>query len=120
MKRDMDLVRKILLAVEELPPTIVQPRTLSIPDASDPIVNEHVHLLDEAGLIEAIDASTRGSAAWIPMRLTWEGHEFLESMRNESVWNKAKSELASRGLGFSFDLMKAALLTAAKHLLSAA
>ena len=58
MKRDMDLIRQILFAAEEREPQLGWSE-LEL-EASDVIVSEHVHILDEAGLIEAEDLSDKG------------------------------------------------------------
>lgn len=35
---------------------------------------------------------------WIYASLTWDGHEFLDSIRNDNVWIKAKEGIKSKGL----------------------
>ena len=47
-------------------------------------------------------------------RLTWDGHDFLEHSRNDTVWKKAKASIAERGVGFSLDVMLAVLKATAK------
>ena len=42
----------------------------------------HVKLCDEAGYIEALSSGKNGMPAFI-QRLTWCGHEALESLRNQ-------------------------------------
>jgi len=41
----------------------------------------------------------------------------LDAARSETVWNKAKSELAKQGLALSLKLLKVALVTAAKGMI---
>ena len=55
-------------------------------------------LLDEAGLIEAIDLSSRNGPAWLPQRLTWAGHEFIEASRDESRWHKALNLMKEKSI----------------------
>ena len=86
MKRDMDLVREILLAVEE-EPSYRSKINLEIAGHSREEVSYHVLLLAEANLIEA-EVSARQAAEHKPKRLTWEGHEFLEAIRQETRWKK--------------------------------
>ena len=38
-------------------------------------------------------------------RLSWQGHDFLDSIRDPEVWNKTKKGAAAAG-GFTFDLLK--------------
>jgi len=42
-------------------------------------------LLHEAGFIEAMDLSTLGGICWKPTRLTYNGHEFLDAARSDTV-----------------------------------
>ena len=90
MKRDMDLVRKILLKVEGLP---FDGRfyDVSVEGRSDDEITYHVMLLHEAGFIEAINLSNLGGTCWKPKRLTYSGHEFLDAARSDTVWQKAKA-----------------------------
>ena len=115
MKRDMDLVREILLKLEDqtgaddyLEPEQVQGR-----DPEE--VSYHIHLMYEAGLIDAINDRGVGSH-WIAMRLTWEGHEFLEASKNLTVWNQAKRIIAEKGGGITFVLIKELLPKLLKNL----
>lgn len=90
MKRDMDLVREILLKVEDLPfdggfhDIAVEGRTADE-------ISYHVMLLDEAAFIEAEDLTTNSGVCWQPKRLTYSGHEFLDAARNDTIWEKAKA-----------------------------
>jgi hypothetical protein len=71
-------------------------------------------LLNEAGLIVAVDASSMQDIQWIPQRLTWQGHEFLDSSRDNNVWNKAKEIMAKTG-GFAFEIAKPLLIILLKQ-----
>lgn len=86
----MDLIRQILLKLEEAPYTGGWANLEIEKGLDDDVYAYHVQLLHEAGLIEAQDLSTLHGVAWKPKRLTWEGHEFLEAAREPSRWEKAK------------------------------
>ena len=104
MKRDMDLIRAILLKIEEQgSPTLAKPPTIEGADA--PSVAEHLRLLYEAGLIDAAEhRRLAGAPLYLDMRLTWEGHEFLENVRDPQVWSNTKAAAQKVG-GFSFGLI---------------
>ena len=112
MQRDMDLVRLILLEIEK---SSEDPRSeirLQIPNYTSEQVSYHVMILDDADLIEACDLSTMGSGSiWLPKRLTWSGHEFLDAARNDSIWKKAKEKASS----MNFELLKELLLNLARQ-----
>ncbi len=110
MKRNMDLARLILLAIEQSDDD--EPASIQLPtDQYDDLhISLHVRLLHEANLIHAIE-STRGfnsSSAWIPHSLTWQGHEFLDVVRLGEIWENLKMEEAKFGgdlpFGVLFDL----------------
>lgn len=86
MKRDIDLLRRILLDLES---------GSSVHDAGeDPqTLHYHIQLLHDAGLIVA-DELVPGQ--WWPERITWAGHEFLDLARNDISWNRTKCNVASK------------------------
>lgn len=38
--------------------------------------------------------------------LTWEGHEFLDKIREDTVWNKTKDLITKKGLPMVLDVVK--------------
>lgn len=110
MERDLDLSRSILFAIEKDEDATGHGFIcLNIEGYTKEQVSYHVQLLDEAGLIEAEDLSTLNSFQWEPRRLTWHGHEFLDSARSDNLWSKAKEEMESIG-SFSFQVLLQILL----------
>ena len=114
MRRDLDLIRKMLLAVEEAPTGFAP--DLKFEGHTDAQVGYHAFLLIDAGLAQGADATTHGSEGpeAIILNLTWEGHEFAEAARDESRWRKAKSIVAEKGGGITLDVMKALLVSLTK------
>jgi hypothetical protein len=98
MKRDMDLVRKILLAMNDHEHGFVM-EELELDGYTQEQIGYHCFLLDEAGLIQASDVSTDDtpSPCALPVRLTWEGHEFIENAQNDKVWGQAKEAVGKIG-----------------------
>lgn len=109
MKRDWDLIRKILIATEELSESNSILEANAISDYSSDIVNYHYWLLDQAGLVKAIDASTTMTKELFVISLTWEGHELLDKTRQESAWIKVKNIIMNKGLDLSYEALKVAL-----------
>ena len=50
-----------------------------------------------------------------PVSLTWQGHEFLETSRNDTFWNNAKTITKSKSGGLSIDIVKALLIAMVKE-----
>jgi hypothetical protein len=90
MKLDKDLVREILLAVET---SDHDPRgwmNLDLAGHSLQELSYHVQLLDEAGFLEAQELGSHDGYEWQPKRLTYEGHEFLDTIRDGEIWRLTK------------------------------
>ncbi|REG83640.1 DUF2513 domain-containing protein [Marinomonas pollencensis] len=113
MKRDMDLARKILLAVEEKDDHVI-PFVPAIENYDKKQINYHIQLLDQAGLVESKSSSTLADGTkWSIKSLTFSGHDFLDASRNDTIWSKAKESIKSKGLSLTLDLLKMALNDAA-------
>lgn len=110
MRRDMELVRQILLQIEEKGVDPLGPVYLHIPGRSDDEIVYHVQLMAEARLIHAVDASHMGGSYWMPQSLTWEGHEFLDASRDKGVWTTALKRAAGAASGLSFAVLQALLV----------
>ncbi len=105
MKRDMDTVRKIILATAALPYS----KTLdSLNGVSAEEFVTHAIWLQEAGLIEADAQAGSGSYAQyaIVSRLTWDGCEFADAIQDDTLWTKAKDVVLKPGISFTFDTLK--------------
>ncbi|WP_417461517.1 DUF2513 domain-containing protein [Kordiimonas sp.] len=118
MKRDMDLIREIMFAVEESDHDPLSWMTLSIDGRSQLEVSYHVQLLDEAGLITAVDLSSSDGLHWEPKQLTWDGHEFLDNARSATTWKRVKQIVAERTGSASLDVIQNILTEQATALLT--
>jgi hypothetical protein len=108
MKRDLDLVRKLLIYFEEKPdPKVTE--NLQIEGYDDLVVQYHLNLMYDARLLncEAVCSSTTPGRIIevLPFDLTWEGHEFLSKVRNEGVWQRIKSTITTRGGSLAFSVV---------------
>lgn len=104
MKRDMDLVRSLLLKLEEYPHGY-PPSSIEVNGHSNEEIGYHFLLMAEAGLIvgNEISALEAASPSAIPTRLTWYGHDFLDACRDEGRWKKAQGIFAKVG-GVTMDV----------------
>lgn len=84
MKRDMDMVRNVLLFMEQSDDHafIFQEIAEGVEGEPDAII-AHVVMLRSAGFLEE---SQRGV-----VRITWAGHEFLDTIRDPEIWRKTKT-----------------------------
>lgn len=105
MQRDMDLVRQILLEVEQKIGAL-DAKEIEIEGAEPNTVNYHVGLLVDAGLLRAENVTSMGRLEYLVQGLTWEGHEFLDASRNSQIWEKAKAVWTEKSLTLPFEVMK--------------
>ncbi len=107
MKRDLDLARQLLLDIENRGAdcSVSVLRTGSSQDCEEGI-RYHLRLLIDAGLLKEIDRTSAG----IPcVRLTHDGHEFLEICRSDSRWREAKLICQERTGGLSLKVIQGLL-----------
>jgi len=103
MKRDMELIRGLLLELEGEEPK---------PDLakwSDKQKAYHAALLVEAGLANgnSIENYYQEEKRAVELhRLTWAGHEFLDAARDEKRWKKVLSVVAKAGGSVTFPILK--------------
>lgn len=110
MKLDKDLMREILIAVENDSDPAPNAIILNMPEYDEQVVSYHVMMLAEAGFLEAMDVSVKGELAWYPRRLTYSGHEFVATIRDGEVWGKTKSvagKVGGASVAFVWELAKA-------------
>ena len=106
MKRDMDLIRQIVLATAELEYGAV---LTELPGVAPEAFATHVAWMDEAGLVKATHKEGGGGSMAtfaVVFRLTWAGCEFADAVRSDTLWNKAKSNILKPGISYTFDVLK--------------
>ena len=68
----------------------------------------HCKILKEAGLItnyKALFASNHIVGFGVGS-LTWEGHDFLDKIREDTIWNKTKGLIKNKALPMTLDVVK--------------
>jgi DNA-binding transcriptional ArsR family regulator len=94
----MDLVRNILITIEADATETLGHLELVIEGRSDEEIAYHLTLLSEAGLVDArVQHFMGGGSAHLAHRLTWQGHEFLDSVRDPEIWRQTKEGAKKAG-----------------------
>jgi Hypothetical protein (DUF2513) len=107
MQRNMDLIRLVVLNAECGQP---YPEIIGFtPEA----VKYHQMLAIEAGLLAGTHNKFIQNATEIPSYVfiedvTWEGHTFIEAIREDTNWNKIKNYLIQEGKLLSVETIKVA------------
>jgi hypothetical protein len=104
MKRDFDLIRKIMTDIESMKP-FEQQQSFTYDGFDSATINQHIALLIEAGLVDGKAHETNQRRHVIVEDLTWAGHDFLDAMRDDNIWNKAKEHILKPGASFTFGIL---------------
>ena len=99
VQRDMDMIRDILVLINDGPEydgtrefTYSNSEEFGISNHSTEEVAYHLALLINAGFVDG--AVLHGVPMHVIRQLTWNGHEFLDNIRDPGIWNKTKERLA--------------------------
>lgn len=105
MKRDMDLIRRITLELDDLGHGKAMAGLDGVDKADFAM---HVVWMEEAGLIKAaIQEYFSGETPSVHVqRLTWAGCEFADAVRSDTLWKKAKDNVMKPSMSFTFDVLK--------------
>jgi len=98
MKRDMNLIRGLLLAAEN-----GDLDEFAKGRDQDEVVY-HCRLLSEAGFIEGRPTAGNG---FLFLKITWDGHDFLDSIRADNIWRETQEKLEKVGGSVALDTVKA-------------
>ncbi|MBS0463496.1 MAG: DUF2513 domain-containing protein [Proteobacteria bacterium] len=104
MKRDWDCIRAILRALEarEDAGGCVHPGAVT--GWSEDVVSYHTHLLEQAGLVEAICKNQPNQRLFCMARnLTWAGHELLDKLASQTLWNRITACARDKSIALSFE-----------------
>lgn len=108
MQRDMELVRNILFTLEAKEHTGATVR-LQIEGYSGENVAYHCKMMCENGLIDFYDENRMGNGKLFHYTvgdLSWDGQDFLDKIRQDTVWNKTKTVIRDKGLPMVIDVVK--------------
>lgn len=117
MKRDWELIRQILLKIEESNGQHIMAEEMGVYPKNWVIYN--MKMACQGGLIEGEgrDYLDGGGGFFIATGLTPKGHDFLDQIRAEKTWAKTLELIKEKGLDLSFDTIKAAASAAVSSML---
>lgn len=120
LARDMDLIRDLLLRIERgersfntVAEEIAEALGIDggMPAREAAGLENHLHLLEDAGFVKF---QKDLSGCWYAERITWDGHEFLMTIRDNEVWRKTKdaaSKVGGASVAFLWEIAKAEVKT---------
>lgn len=123
MKRDMDLVRQILMFAADKPTADLSDE-LHFGEYSEAMVLYHIKLLIDAQLLDGEPEGFIGGG-YIYCRprignLTWAGNEFVDAAKDPTVWQRAMTHVIKPAAGFTFSALLEYLKTQALQRLAGA
>ena len=97
MKRDDDFIRQLLLECEQSDDIHLVARLRLNPSNDELKRYHHIKLLCDAGYFTPVGKHV--------YRMTNQGYDYLEAIKNETVWAKTKEEVTKLG-GATLDMIK--------------
>ncbi|MFU0524799.1 DUF2513 domain-containing protein [Gardnerella pickettii] len=107
MRRNMDLVREILIEVSKSDKEV---RASDIAEKSSKYSLEeiiyNIKIMGEGNLINVyIDEREVGVVDAYIMDMTWHGNEFLDSISSNEIWEKIKNNFSDKIINIPFDIL---------------
>lgn len=106
MKRDMNLIREMLLWAEKQEHGFIYENP-EIDGYSAEEIGYHAHLIGQSGLAivhSDTDLSSLSPSAFISS-ITNEGYEFIDVAKDNNIWAKAKETVLKPGVSMTFSLL---------------
>ena len=105
MKRDLDLMRNVLLHVEADDWGHDYAANIKITGKEMADVIYQAMLAWDNGLLDATDSSTKDGPNLYVRRLTSKGHDYLDYVRDQSAWGHIKRALSESALPPTVDMV---------------
>ena len=107
MKRDMDLIRKIVLHMEDAPTGFAP--SMEIDGYTAEQIGYHAYLIVDAGLANGTDGTSFDSTGpdYMLNHLTSAGHDFADSARPQFIWDDVIADMRNNGIvSATIDVLK--------------
>ncbi|MEQ1537332.1 MAG: DUF2513 domain-containing protein [Sphingorhabdus sp.] len=96
----MDLIRQLMIDISD--------ENLDW-DSLNPKEMYHLEMLVQKNYLTGVEVFPEYYRKLGPIRLTFDGHEFAETIRPKQTWQKIKTHLSEKGVGLTVDtIVKAA------------
>ena len=108
MRRDMDLIRRMLIDCADSPGPV--DASVWVTDSRPmAVVGYHVQLLSESGLAVCSVFSADGDPYYRCSvdRLTWSGQDFLAAVADDGIWSQVKRRVSATVGTVAADTLKA-------------
>lgn len=105
VKRDMELIREILFKIEDKNDLVL--RVIELPERDYETVSRYIEMLYDNGFIDGDKRRdySQSFSEILVKDLSWDGHDLLDLIRSQDVWDKTKQGVID-AKSFSLDLLK--------------
>jgi hypothetical protein len=105
MNRDMEAIRNIVIAIKNATSTVD-----TVEGVKDDVFKFNAMLLIEAGLAKGTSKQNSRTSTAIPdvviiHRLTWEGFDFADAIKDDTIWEKAKEIILKPTCSWTFGIL---------------
>lgn len=107
MKLNPDLIRAILIDIEDNGRATGYDKEPVIDGYSKDEIFYHAQMMEQAGLVTLRHSKPMNKGFYKSAHIdniTWHGHQFLDLSRNNEIWKKSKETLIEKGISWTFDL----------------
>lgn len=108
MRRDLDLVRSILIYVEKAEDEVDAEELVTDGWPFEPVAY-HVRLMAHNGLVDLSDDTRDMNGETLSLAvsgLTWDGQDYLDAIRDPKVWAKVKKTVKEVVGSTTFEVVK--------------
>ena len=98
MRRDDEYIRELLFKIENADDDLFYVIITMGMSADERKEHYHIQLLCDEGLLYQVSDSA--------YRLTSQGHDFIEAIRDKGIWEKTKEAVAETGGNASLEILK--------------
>lgn len=112
MRRDLSLMRDILLYIEAIPDgRHIESSEIEVEGKNEAEISHACGLLFDEDLILGHElTSVEDTPDYYIKRLTSRGHSYLDSIRDEAIWKKVITEAKKQGGSLPFKIIEALAL----------
>lgn len=122
MRRDLDLIRNMLLAIEAAPLDYyvfyVETLAEAVYESDLQKVSYHIALLIDCNYIDCDKLGNVGKYTDYGIkRITSQGHDYLDTVRSSQIWEHTKKALSKVGGTIALEIVKALAIKEASRIL---
>lgn len=108
VKRDLEVIRHILITIENSTKYRLITADFTTEKYNSQIISHHILLLLDCDYIEITEVPMcrPGYTPLIVNRITSQGYDYLDNIRDDTIWNETKKQISKVSSSVSLDVIK--------------